>query len=313
MIISEEQELAQLIVKGDVQSVVDVFSSRAFGWISKCGSLSPSEVEDVIESLELDDSDAAAIIIHTLQAALSDIDEHDRYSEDFGSEAEINERIIAFKKQLTIKDGYQWEYLYKLARVLDNHYDNFTMFVQKMLTDPREIEFIEMFKKTKRIDRPDFILKTTDFSFMSPLLDEAILSTLANMTRYGATNFSEQEDRDEAEKAFEAFEYFVAIRPLPVCFGTEIITQIIQMTARWRNEVLAKKVSAYFDKITPNVYTYTSLCGYYAQYNNREKLIETLKIAESYGADNYQFGWANTWKDDEEVQNLIPKSIFSYR
>jgi hypothetical protein len=39
MRIKKAQELGQLILDGNVQPVIDVFSSKAFGWISK--SISP--------------------------------------------------------------------------------------------------------------------------------------------------------------------------------------------------------------------------------------------------------------------------------
>ena len=87
------------------------------------------------------------------------------------------------------------------------------------------------------------------------------------------------------------------------------------MTARWPNPELANKIKPYLDQITPTVYTYTSLCQFYGTYGNREKLIETLRIAESFGANSQSFDWAtrrSPWKEDEEIQSLVPKSIFKY-
>ena len=316
MSLNEELELATLIQNENGQCVMDVFSSKAFGWIARCHVLSGSEVEEVVLSLNLNESDASAVIYFTLLAVLNDMDEHEEYSEDFGSAAEIKKRIDELKKKIDIKDGFKWEVLYKLSMVLDNAYDTFSMEARELLTNPQEIEFLKMLENKRRKERPDIILNQTDFSFMSPLLDEAVCSLLAESARRGASNFSKPEERILAEKTFEAFEYYVTHRPTPQFFATEIVTQIIQMTARWENAELAKKVAPYIDKVIPNVFTYTSLCRYYSTYNNRDKLVETLKIANSFGADDDLFDWAtrsdSPWINDEEVQSLVPKSIFDY-
>ncbi|MGL1887375.1 MAG: hypothetical protein OCD76_12750 [Reichenbachiella sp.] len=316
MNIEEDEELVQVILDGNAQDVIEVYSSIAYGWIDKCIPLEPSEIDDVVESLQLPESDAAAITCHTLQAVLGDIDEHEEYSENWGDEEGIKKKIAELTKKIQLKNDYEWEYLRLLAEIIEDGHACFSSSARDKMTDPKQIEFLKAFDDAKRSEKTDIILNTKDFSFMSLLLDEAIVSELAVDVRYGATNFSTPEERMEAEKSFEAFEYYVSNRPLPLCFGTQIIDKAIQMAARWKNQGFANKVTPYITQITPNVNTYTSLSRFYATYKNRDKHIENLKLAEQYGASDDNFGWSswedNPWKDDEEIQSLFPKSIFNY-
>lgn len=316
MYIEEDEELVQVILDGNAQHVIDVYSSKAYGWIRKCISLDPSEIDDVVESLNLNESDSAAIISHALKAVLRDIDEHEEYSDNYGGKDGIYERFTELKKKIQGKNGYEWEYLYQLAEVVENGHACFAISARERMTDPRQIEFLKKFEAAGNVERPGILINTKDFSFMSTLLDEAILSKLSPIIRSGASNLSSNDERIEAERNFDAFEYYVSNRPLPLCFGTQLIDQAIQMAARWENQEFANKVIPYIDRITPNVNTYTSLSGFYSTYKNRDKLIESLKLANQYGALDYKFDWArwegNLWKDDDEIQSLIPKRIFGH-
>lgn len=311
MNIEEDEELVQVILDGNAQHVVDVYSAKSYGWIRKCMSLDPSEIDNVVESLNLNESDSAAIICNTLKAVLRDIDEHGEYSEHYDERDDIYERYTALKKKIQGKNDYEWEYLYQLAEVVENGHFCFATSARERMTDPGQVEFLKKFEAAKIVDRPGMLLKTKDFSFTSTLLDEAILSNLSRIVRRGASNISSKDERLEAERHFDAFEYYLGNRPLPICFGTQLVDHAIQMAARWENQAFAKKVTPYIDRITPNVNTYTSLSGFYSTYKDREKLIESLKLANQYGALRDNFGWAfwegNPWKDDDEIQSLIPK------
>lgn len=316
MNIEEDEELVQVILDGNSQNIIDIYSSRAYGWIKKCMSLYPSEIEGVVESLNLNESDSAAIIYHVLKAVLNDIDEHEEYSENNGGKDGINERLIELKKRIQSKKDYKWEYLYKLAKVVQNGHACFTLSARERMTDPVQIEYLKKFEGAESAERPEILMNTKDFSFMTTLLDEAILSKLSLSIRRGASNSNSKDDLIEAEKSFDAFKYYVSNRPLPLCFGTQIIDQAIEMAARWENKEFADKVTPYINKIIPNVNTYTSLSRFYSTYKNRDKLIESLKLAEQYGALDYNFDWSrwenNPWKNDDEVLRLIPKPISEY-
>ena len=54
-----DHDFIQLILDNNVQPVMDVYSSRAYGWISKCISLEQSQVEGVVNSLELNEIESA--------------------------------------------------------------------------------------------------------------------------------------------------------------------------------------------------------------------------------------------------------------
>ncbi len=313
MYIEEDEELVQVILDGNAQTVIDFYSSRAYGWIKKCNSLAPSQIDDVVDSLNLDESDSAAIKCRSLESVLSDIEEHGEYSEYYGEEEEIKERLVELKKKIQTINGYEWEYLYQLAQVVEDGHIVFAYSARERMTDPMQIEFLKKFEEAKSDKRADILMNTKDFSFMSTLSDEAILSTLAQSIIRGASKYSPSDETIEAEKKFEAFEYYVKNRPLPLCFGTHIIDQAIKMASNWENQKFADKVLPYIDKITPNVNTYTSLCRFYYTYKNREKLIENLKLADQYGAESSDFNWFrfkdNPWKDDEEVLSFIPKNV----
>lgn len=316
MNIEVDEELVQVILDGNSRDIIDIYSSRAYGWIKKCISLHPSEIEDVVESLNLNESDSAAIIYHVLKAVLNDIGEHEEYSENNGGKDAINERLIELKKKIQPKNDYEWLYLYELAEVVQNGHACFALSARERMTDPMQVEFLKKFEGAKSVERPEILMNTKDFSFMTTLLDEAILSKLSLSVRSGALNFSLKEELIKAEKSFDAFEYYVSNRPLPLCFGTQIIDQAIEMAARWENKEFANKVAPYISKIIPNVNTYTSLSRFYSTYKNRDKLTETLKLAEQYGALDYNFDWSrsenNPWKNDDEIQSLIPKPISEY-
>jgi hypothetical protein len=316
MYIDKETELAKVILDGNTQDIINVYSSKAFGWKQKCHVLGQSDIEDVVDSLSLNESDSAAIICSTLEAILSDIDEHEEYSGHFGNKEEIVERVAQLKQKITTNNQYEWEYLFQLAEVVQEGEDAFAYEALDSLTDPKQVDYLKKLDSAKRAERPGIIINTTDFSFMSPLLDEAVLATLSTAVRYGSSNFSEAAERVVAEESFKAFEYYVSKRPLPLIFGTNIINNTLQMVARWKNESLASNVTPFIEKLPPNVDSFTSLSGFYGMYTNRDKLIETLKLAEQFGADDSKFGWAewadNPWEDDTEVQALIPKSIFDY-
>lgn len=190
MYINEDEELVKLILEGNEQNVIDVYSSKAYGWINKCISLYPSQIEDVVTSLKLSESDSAAIICHTLEGVLDDIDEHEEYSEDHGNEEGIKKRIIELKSKITQNNGYEWEYLRKVASVVEEGHDCFAMNARENLTDQNQIDFLKSFEKAKRAERPKILINTTDFSFMNTLLDEAILSELSHAINYGALNSS---------------------------------------------------------------------------------------------------------------------------
>ncbi|MDW5290804.1 hypothetical protein [Formosa sp. PL04] len=310
------RELVQVILDGNAQAVIGVFSSRAYGWIDKCVPLRPSEIDEVVESLQLPESDSAAITYHTLKAVLGDIDEHKEYSEAWGDAEGIKERIEELSKAIELSNGYEWVYLYKLAGIVEDGNEAFISSARKKTTDPQQLAFLKTFEDAKRSQKPEIILNTKDFSFMSPLLDEAITQELGIDLRYGASNFSTPEERMEAEKSFDAFEYYVSNRPFPICFGTHLINYAIQMAARWENKAFADRVLPFISKIMPSFKTYTSLSRFYVTYPNREKHIENLKLATEYGANDDDFGWVswddNPWKDDEESIKYQPKSIFDY-
>ncbi|MDW5290806.1 hypothetical protein [Formosa sp. PL04] len=46
MQIEEDEELVQVILDGNIQDVMDVYSSKAYGWIDKCIPLQSSEICD---------------------------------------------------------------------------------------------------------------------------------------------------------------------------------------------------------------------------------------------------------------------------
>lgn len=307
-----EEELVQVILDGNAQSVLDVYTSKLYGWIKRCNSLSSSEIVDVVKTLDFNTSDAAILICRTLEVALSDIGEHGEYSEGYGTEDEIKEQIDALKKDIQLQQGYEWDYLYELTSILKNGHFCFTMAAREAMTDPLQVEFITKIEKASRAELIDIILSITDFSFMSPLIDEAVFSELSRYIR----DPSSDDEQTELKRQVRALDYYLNNRPFPLCFGTLIVGNLIEIAARWEDQEFADQVSPFIDKITPNVVIYVSLSRFYSVFNNREKLIENMKLAAQYGAGKYDFNWFRTkdnpWQKDEEVQGLIPLSIEDY-
>ena len=145
MYIDEDEEIVQVILDGNIQDVIDVYSSRAYGWIYKCSSLEESQIERVVDSLNLPESESAAIICHALEAVLDDIDEHEGYIENWGDEESINKRITELKEKIETTGKYEWEYLRLLAKIIEKGHMCFAMSARKKMTDPRQIEFLKKF------------------------------------------------------------------------------------------------------------------------------------------------------------------------
>lgn len=307
-----EEELVQVILDGNAQSVLDVYTSKLYGWIKRCNSLSSSKIVDVVKTLDFNTSDTAIIICRTLEVALSDIDEHGEYSEEYGTKDEIKEQIDILKKDIQLQQGYEWDYLYELTSILKNGHLCFTMAAREAMTDPLQVEFITKIEKASRAELVDIILSITDFSFMSPLMDEAVFSELSQYIR----DPSSDDEQTELKRQVRALDYYLNNRPFPLCFGTLIVGNLIEIAARWGDQEFADQVRPFIDKITPNVVIYVSLSRFYSVFNNREKLIESMKLAVQYGAEKYDFNWFRTkdnpWQKDEEVQALIPLSIEDY-
>jgi hypothetical protein len=307
-----EEELVQVILDGNAQSVLDVYTSKLYGWIKRCNSLSSSEIVDVVKTLDFNTSDAAIIICRTLESALRDIEEHGEYSEEYGAEDEIKEQIEALKKDIQLQQGYEWDYLYELTSILKYGHACFPSAARETITDLLQVEFMSKIERANRAERMDMIMNIKDFSFISPLIDEAVFSVLSRYIR----DPSSDDERIELKKLVGVLNYYLLHRPFPLCFGTLIVGNLIEIAARWEDQEFADQVSPFIDKITPNVDIYVSLSRFYSVFNNREKLIQNMKLAAQYGAGKYDFNWFRTkdnpWQNDEEVQALIPLSIDDY-
>jgi hypothetical protein len=307
-----EEELVQVILDGNAQSVLDVYTSKLYGWIKRCNSLCSSEIVDVVKTLDFNTSDAAIIICRTLESALRDIEEHGEYSEEYGAEDEIKEQIEALKKDIQLQQGYEWDYLYELTSILKYGHVCFPSAARETMTDLLQVEFMSKIERANRAERMDMIMNIKDFSFISPLIDEAVFSVLSRYIR----DPSSDDERIELKKLVGVLNYYLLHRPFPLCFGTLIVGNLIEIAARWEDQEFADRVSPFIDKITPNVDIYVSLSRFYSVFNNREKLIQNMKLAAQYGAGKYDFNWFRTkdnpWQNDEEVQALIPLSIDDY-
>ena len=305
----KDKELVQVILDGNAQSVLDVYTSKTYGWVKRCNSLYSSSIVAVVEKLNLGESDAAIVICSTLESALKDIKEHREYSEEYDNEEEINQMITQFKNKIQTINNYKWEYLYQLCGIIKNGHFCFAMTAAKEMKDPLQAGFIKKISAATRNELPDVIMNTKDFSFMSPLLDEAVLSVLSKYIK----DPSSDQERIEIKKYFEAFDYYANNRPLPLCFGTKIIGDLIEIAARLKDQEFAEKITPYIDKITPNVAIYISLSRFYSVFKNRDKLIESMKLSAEYGADEGDFSFFRTednpWQQDGEVQSLIPLSF----
>ncbi|GGF23362.1 hypothetical protein GCM10011518_35830 [Flavobacterium limi] len=312
MQMEHEEELVQVILDGNAQSVLDVYTSKLYGWIKSCNRLSSSAIADVVRTLDFNKSDAAIIICRTLKRALRDIDEHGEYSEEYGNADKIKGQIDALKKDIQLQQGYKWDYLYELTSILKNGHVCFASAAKETMTDPLQVEFMTNIEKTTSAERTDIIMNIKDFSFMSPLLDEAVLSVLSRYIREPSSD----EDRIELKKQVRALDYYLQKRPFPLCFGTLIIGNLIEIAARLGDQEFADQVSPFINKITPNVVIYVSLSRFYSVFNNRNKLIKSIKLAAQHGAEKSDFNWFRTednpWQKDEEVQGLIPLSIDDY-
>jgi len=309
----DSEELVMLIKKGHSQYVVDVASSRAYGWHGKLLSCEPYEITDRVKEIGLPKDQSEDIIATCLLATLGDIDEHGEDSEYYDDRKEIEKqwKVLSIKKP---KHGpYTYSYLARLVRYINMGALDFLMEARDSLrkTKARALldEIFTIYISGAYGKIVELIKGIEDFRYLTPLCDEAIASLCAEEIHWSAAN---EEEMERAEQFVEAFEYYIQHRPFPPCFGTSVVTAAAWLVSRKPRKFksLAQRiVSDLLPHTIPSVDLYTRISALYATQKQRDELIKALKKAGEYGAVYYEFSWAgySPWDKDMEVQALLPK------